>query len=219
MNPSCYHWIGWKRQSSICPCSTRGDIPPKGCLSWTSCTRNTRSTQGSRCSKRKQERTRRSSQNQYLQTEPWRWNLIGLRRKNNLDIPQVKPWPNGLASQRKFAKPELAYGLAKGGQTDSQVGSQVAKSRTFHAYNWYQLVSTCAGWPNGKKNLRLLASKFELDQVNASRHKWVAKRNASWTQVQNLRVRLARAWDTNYDPLCTERLSYGTASKQELEKK
>ena len=31
------------------------------------------------------------------------------------------------ASQRKFAKPELAYGLAKGGQTDSQVGLQVAK--------------------------------------------------------------------------------------------
>ena len=53
---------------------------------------------------------------------------------------RVKPWPNGLtgrvdASQRKFAKPELAYGLAKGGQTDSQVGSQVAESK-FHAYHW-----------------------------------------------------------------------------------
>ena len=44
-------------------------------------------------------------------------------------------WPND-ASQRKFAKPELAYGLAKGGQTDSQVGSQVAKVRKFHAYHW-----------------------------------------------------------------------------------
>ena len=40
------------------------------------------------------------------------------------------------ASQRKFEKPELAYGLAKDGQTDSQVGSQVAKSRKFHAYHW-----------------------------------------------------------------------------------
>ena len=30
------------------------------------------------------------------------------------------------ASQRKFAKPELAYGFAKGGQRDSQVASQVA---------------------------------------------------------------------------------------------
>ena len=34
------------------------------------------------------------------------------------------------ASQRKFEKPELAYGLAMGGQTDSQV----AKSRKFHVY-------------------------------------------------------------------------------------
>ena len=69
------------------------------------------------------------------------------------------------ASQRKFAKPELANGLAKGGQTDSQVGSQVAKSRKFHAYHWLmrfynnrfstcdQLVPTFAGWPNGKKKL------------------------------------------------------------------
>ena len=48
----------------------------------------------------------------------------------------IKPWPNGLASRRKFAKVELAYKLAKGGQTDSQVGSQVVKSRTFHAYDW-----------------------------------------------------------------------------------
>ena len=30
---------------------------------------------------------------------------------------------------RKFAKPELAYGLAMGGQTDSLVGSQVQVSR------------------------------------------------------------------------------------------
>ena len=33
------------------------------------------------------------------------------------------------ASRRKFAKPELAYGLAMGGQTDFQVGSQVHASR------------------------------------------------------------------------------------------
>ena len=71
----------------------------------------------------------------------------------------------GNASQLKFAKSELAYGLAKGGQTDSQVGSQVARSRKFHAHHWlmrfynnrllrstcvdlrlggHQLVSTCA---------------------------------------------------------------------------
>ena len=39
------------------------------------------------------------------------------------------------ASQHKFAKIELAYRLAMGGQTDSPVGSQVAKSRKFHAYH------------------------------------------------------------------------------------
>ena len=43
-----------------------------------------------------------------------------------------KALANGLASQSKFAKPELAYGLAKDGQTDSQV----AKSCKFHAYHW-----------------------------------------------------------------------------------
>ena len=61
------------------------------------------------------------------------------------------------ASQRKFAKPEFAYGLAKGGQTDSQV----AKSRKFHAYHWLMrfynnrllVISTCTGWANSKKLL------------------------------------------------------------------
>ena len=51
---------------------------------------------------------------------------------------QLKPWLNGLASRRKFAKPELAHGLAKGGQTDSQVGSQVHASSLA-----IDLVSTC----------------------------------------------------------------------------
>ena len=48
-------------------------------------------------------------------------------------------------SQRKFAKPELAYGLPMGGQTDSQVGSQVQanrKNRKFYAYT-NDLRSTC----------------------------------------------------------------------------
>ena len=109
-------------------------------------------------------------------------------------VCSVKPWPNGLASQHKFTKPGLAYGHAKGGQKDSQV----AESRKFHAYNWLvrfynnrllSAINLCRLTPGGQteKNLRLLTSKFELDQVNASRRKWVAKRNASWTQVQNLR--------------------------------
>ena len=41
----------------------------------------------------------------------------------------LKLWPNGLASQRTFTKPELAYGLTKGGPTDSQVDSKVHASR------------------------------------------------------------------------------------------
>ena len=60
------------------------------------------------------------------------------------------------ASRHKFAKPDLAYGLAMGGQTDSQVGSQVHASRKkswiSRLYCWLastcdQLAPTCVGWP------------------------------------------------------------------------
>ena len=112
----------------------------------------------------------------------------------------LKPWPNGHASRGKFAKPKRAYGLAKGGQMDSQVGSQVSKSHKFHAYHWLMhfynnrllAINLCRLVLGGQtvKNLHLLASKFELDQsqhkssqVHASQHKWMA----------NLRVRLAKA--------------------------
>ena len=57
-------------------------------------------------------------------------------------------------------------------------------------------MSTYAGWPNGK-NLRLLASKFELDQSYASRCKSAQvggqTKRKSKTCV-DLRVRLARAY-------------------------
>ena len=51
-------------------------------------------------------------------------------------------------------------------------------------------MSTCAGWPNGK-NLRLLASKFELDQTqrkstqvdDAGRRKWMAKRSPDFAST------------------------------------
>ena len=79
-------------------------------------------------------------------------------------------WPNGLASQRKFAKPELAHGLVKDGQTDSQVGSQVTKSRKFHAYHWLMrfynnrllAINLCRLALGGQmvKNLCLLASNL-----------------------------------------------------------
>ena len=84
---------------------------------------------------------------------------------------QLKPWPNGLASGRKT---RIASGLAMGGQTDSQVGSQVAKSRKFHTYHWLMrfynnrllAINLCRLTLGGQtvKNLRLLVSKFEFDQ-------------------------------------------------------
>ena len=50
------------------------------------------------------------------------------------------------ASQRKFAKPELAHGLAMGGQTDSQV-----VTFTYIQMTCNELVSICVGWPNSEK--------------------------------------------------------------------
>ena len=106
----------------------------------------------------------------------------------------IKPWPNGLASRRKptqVCKPELAYGLAKGGQTDSQVGSQVAKSRKFHAYHWLMrfynnrllVINLCrlalGDQTETVKNLCLLASKFELDQSQRKSTQVVASRRKS----------------------------------------
>ena len=49
------------------------------------------------------------------------------------------------ASQRKFAKPELAYGLAMGGQTDSQVDASQRK---------FAKPELAYGWPNGHPNRR-----------------------------------------------------------------
>ena len=49
------------------------------------------------------------------------------RRKRELRPGQTDSQVD--ASQRKFGKPELAYGLAMGDQTDSQIGSQVHASR------------------------------------------------------------------------------------------
>ena len=91
---------------------------------------------------------------------------------------------------------------------NSQVGSQVAKSRKFHAYNWLMrfyknrllAINLCRLVLGGQmeKNLRLLASKFELDQSQRRRKSTQVdgqtkrKLNASKTCV-DLRVRLARA--------------------------
>ena len=115
-----------------------------------------------------------------------------------------KPWPNGLASRHKFAKPELAYGLAMGGQTDLQKGAQ---SRKFHAYNWIMCFynnSLLAINLGGQtvKNLRFLASKFELDQSQRKLSRVDASGWPNETQVESksetcfdLQVHLATALD------------------------
>ena len=81
-------------------------------------------------------------------------------------LPPSKALTKRTRKSTQVCKPQLAYGLARGGQTDSQVGSQVAKSRKFHAYNWLMTDYLSQLAPGGQtvKNLRLLASKFELDQ-------------------------------------------------------
>ena len=61
------------------------------------------------------------------------------------------------ASQRKFAKPELMYKLVMGGQTDSQLGSQVHTSHKkvvnfkHRQLSCDQIMLTCVGWPNTEK--------------------------------------------------------------------
>ena len=87
----------------------------------------------------------------------------------------LNPWPNGLASQRKFAKPELAYGLAMGGQTDSQVHAKKVVNFRHIELTCDQLVSSCVGWPNGEKLastcIRIWARPKSM-QVIASSRKW-----------------------------------------------
>ena len=96
------------------------------------------------------------------------------------------------ASWRKFAKPELAYGLAMGGQTDSQV----AKSRQFHAYT-VDLRSTCVDlrWVAKRREACVdLRTNLSLTKIEVITSGWPNE-----TQVEcksktyvDLRARLAR---------------------------
>ena len=74
-------------------------------------------------------------------------------RTRAIALALVKPWPNGLGSRHKSTQVcktrLLAYGLAKGGQTDSQVAKAV--NSTHIEMTCDQLVSRCIGWPNGEK--------------------------------------------------------------------
>ena len=106
-------------------------------------------------------------------------------------------------SQRKFAKPELAYGLVMGGQTDSQVDSQVAKSHKFHAYTVNlcrlvlggQMVKTCVNLRMNLSSTKVNASHHKSTQVGCqTKHKLIASRKLVSTCI-DLRVRLARTLD------------------------
>ena len=99
----------------------------------------------------------------------------------------VTPWANW--SRRKFAKlTRTWYRLSMGDQTDSQVGSQVHASRKFHAYT-DDLRSTCVDylrwvakrWKLASTCVRILSS---IKIIASRRKRRVAKRNASWTQVE-----------------------------------
>ena len=81
------------------------------------------------------------------------------------------PWPRGLASQPKFAKPELACVLAMGGQTDSQVAKKVVNF-THIQMTCDQLVSTCVGWPNGKKLAPTWTRPKSMQIIASQRSGW-----------------------------------------------
>ena len=114
----------------------------------------------------------------------------------------LKPWPNGLASrrkQRKFANSELAYGIAKGGQTDSQVGSQVASLKkplisriSLRFYNnrllAINLICRLALGGQTVKNLRpnLSSTKVHASRCKSTQVGGQTKRKLN-ARVQNLR--------------------------------
>ena len=75
--------------------------------------------------------------------------------------------------------------------------SQSVVNFTYVQLTCDQLVSTCVVWPNGEK-LALTCVPIwarprqrKPSQNHANQRKWVAKRNPSWTQVENLRWLLA----------------------------
>ena len=82
----------------------------------------------------------------------------------------------------------------EGGQTDSQVGLQVAKSRKFNTYHWLMrfynnrllAINLCRLDLGGQtvKKLYLLASKFELDQSQRKSTQVIASGWPNKTQAE-----------------------------------
>ena len=51
-------------------------------------------------------------------------------------LGRVKPWLNKVASSRKWTQVELAWRLALGGQTDSQVAKKNISRQTYPVFHW-----------------------------------------------------------------------------------
>jgi len=81
----------------------------------------------------------------------------------------LRPWPNGVASQRKFGNGGWLYRLAMGGQTDSQLKKRkknisvqtCPRARTKENRDQPQLALS----GQKVKNLRSFTCKFEVDQI------------------------------------------------------
>ena len=88
-----------------------------------------------------------------------------------------------------FKKKSLCTDLrwvAKPVRNSARKFTQVAKTRKFHAHT-VDLRSTRVDLRYvAKRSKTCVDLRTNLTKVKASHRKWVAKRNASWTQVKNL---------------------------------
>ena len=97
--------------------------------------------------------------------------------KYSNNVKCLKPWSNGPASCRKWTQVELAKRLKLGGQTDSQVSSQVHASRKniiegelssilLANISLMDVTRLKLTWLDGQtaRNVLRLACKFDLDQ-------------------------------------------------------
>ena len=114
----------------------------------------------------------------------------------------ISRWPSELASRCKSTQvlqTRTCIRPCEGWPTDSQVGSQVVKSRKFYVYT-VDLWSTCVDLHWVAKRWKVcidLRINLSSTKVNASPRRWVDKRNVSWTWVDNFR-RLASVFGQGF---------------------
>ena len=116
---------------------------------------------------------------------------LGLRLATDCDL-RCSPGQHELASGCKST--QVCNSVRTYDGRPNRFASRLTSSRKLQKalITWDQLASTCVGWPKWEK----VAHEFALDQ-SQRKSAQVAKRNASWTQVQNcvdLRVRLPRTY-------------------------